>query len=927
MKRLLLVLLALTFVFTFSTFAAENGENVFDKVWDSSSDDLGAAGWHIEDLGDLDQDGHNEFVVCTDENGMTFYVYEATGNNTFEKVFTHNVANCTYSYVMATGDLDGNGQGEIIAGVKAGTPDVFGIHIFEWDGVEGSDNYTFQTAFNVGDSSSVTAMDAGDFDGDGVQELFIAETERDDIYIMSLDTTSSYAFPSWKEEFHDELNNEADYSPWGFTSGDFDGDEKMEMATVEWDYNGLIVIQADTVDTYTRELWWDDMTHPNDGSTLRSLGSEDLDGDGFTEILLPSTNGNLYIVNNFGTFEGLDTEEGALDSVLGFPKTAVNGAAMGDQDMYFGSDGPDLYVTGDSALYDYEFDGDDYSVEAGWTRHELSYDTGKMYQDAQTGDWDGDGQPEVAVVLRSAPYLEVWEHAPLTKGEFSTNVTEDSSAYTYQIRGAAAGSDLDQDGKKEVFITDYRGPQIHGFEAVDDNTLEWVWSSDTIQSEAYAPNRNVVTGDMDNDGIGEVIFAVQADPGDIETGVQIYEWDGETDNGYNVKAEIPLDELSDDRWRFEQIDAPADVDGDGDSELLLANNGNGAAYDKLYIISVDGTFESGFYTPTIEGSWNKEEHAFGGSPMFGSYGDLDGDGTHEVVFGIWDNGGLFIVDVTGADTYEFKKYIYADVYMTDDVAYAGLEVADYDGDGRDEVMNPLYGTYYNTLLNIDGSLDDASEDDVHVIRGAYKGSGLCGATSADFDNDGKFEFYSPNYFSHTYEFDFTGTDPNLPEDWEVKAAISDFVEDDAYGPFACDAADDLDGDGQGEIVVGYLESFAFEPQVWMKIAEFTGETFVQDEWRIVTPEDYKLSQNYPNPFNPTTEISYTIPLAKNVSITIYDMLGREVKTLVNEKQTAGTYKVMWNGLDNSGNKVSSGTYFYRMKAGHIVKTKSMTLVK
>lgn len=90
------------------------------------------------------------------------------------------------------------------------------------------------------------------------------------------------------------------------------------------------------------------------------------------------------------------------------------------------------------------------------------------------------------------------------------------------------------------------------------------------------------------------------------------------------------------------------------------------------------------------------------------------------------------------------------------------------------------------------------------------------------------------------------------------------------------------------------------------------------------PEKYSLSQNYPNPFNPTTTIKYSIPNDGFVSLKIYNVLGSEVATLVNEEQSAGNYNVEFR-MQNL--ELSSGTYFYRLQAGNFIQTKKMILLK
>lgn len=100
------------------------------------------------------------------------------------------------------------------------------------------------------------------------------------------------------------------------------------------------------------------------------------------------------------------------------------------------------------------------------------------------------------------------------------------------------------------------------------------------------------------------------------------------------------------------------------------------------------------------------------------------------------------------------------------------------------------------------------------------------------------------------------------------------------------------------------------------------------------PIEFTLEQNYPNPFNPSTIIRYSLPYVtlsgvegSRVILKIYDILGREIKTLINQEQTSGVYEVIWNGDDKLGNKVSTGVYFYRIDAGDFVQTKKMLLMK
>jgi hypothetical protein len=93
------------------------------------------------------------------------------------------------------------------------------------------------------------------------------------------------------------------------------------------------------------------------------------------------------------------------------------------------------------------------------------------------------------------------------------------------------------------------------------------------------------------------------------------------------------------------------------------------------------------------------------------------------------------------------------------------------------------------------------------------------------------------------------------------------------------------------------------------------------------PKSFNLSQNYPNPFNPTTNINYSIPQDAMVKLTVFNSLGQVVKTIVNAEQKAGYYTIRWDGSNESGSKVASGMYIYRITAGSFTHSIKMNLIK
>ena len=168
--------------------------------------------------------------------------------------------------------------------------------------------------------------------------------------------------------------------------------------------------------------------------------------------------------------------------------------------------------------------------------------------------------------------------------------------------------------------------------------------------------------------------------------------------------------------------------------------------------------------------------------------------------------------------------------------------------------------------------------------------------------------------------------------------------------------DDLDAHAKSDltdygtdnkILIGYVEGDAIEVRLFSRSrnAELAvvgnldinvygkplsvGNAVVLNQ--LATPTSFELTQNYPNPFNPSTTIRYNVEQNGLVNLNVYDIMGRLVKTLVNDQyRVAGNesgYSVLWNGLDNNGQQVSAGLYIYRLQSGSLSTTNKMILLK
>jgi len=549
-------------------------------------------------------------------------------------------------------------------------------------------------------------------------------------------------------------------------------------------------------------------------------------------------------------------------------------------------------------------------------------------------------------------------------------------------RGVWSGSDLDKDGRMEVFATDYKNGTVHGFEWYFGDTLVHVWSGSSKSTYSSTP-RWVQTGDTDGDGLGEILIFTdysqvdsvgpQGPVADSTAGLWVFEWDGVTDNGFTTTWSRNLLTAFDDTLKHARPEhfTVADIDGDGRDEIIMASNGSTnpnygtnstthAAYseDRFIIMGVEGDIgvlpslvEEFSASPRDTDKDGVRENKFGGgSPQGVVIADTDGDGLKEAVCFSWNNLSCFIIEATGPNAYTQSDtgYKFTDI---DDWTLAPT-VADVNSDGKDEVY---VGAFYKGIVYVIGDTDGdattflpteyAAMDSLATTWDNTRNRGNTYALGAAAHNTA---FGDPAVFvghgAGFRKYDFTGTDvfssaSYTTTDYTIGSGHIDSMQ--TGGVNKMFAGSNLDGDKYGEVILAYqgvadslyagTDSAMVNPnRTFIRVLEWTGastELAVKDIV-LITPEDYKLNPNYPNPFNPSTTIEYSLPIASNISISIFNVIGQEVASLVQlQEKAAGTYHVTWNGMDNNGNKVASGTYFYTMRFGNFTKTKQMTFMK
>jgi len=553
-----------------------------------------------------------------------------------------------------------------------------------------------------------------------------------------------------------------------------------------------------------------------------------------------------------------------------------------------------------------------------------------------------------------------------------------------------AEKDLDQDGKPEILVTDYSNKgHVHVFE-LNGNTLELVWSSPTNEINGNSTPRWVQTGDLDGDGKQEIIYP-NSESASVDLYVRVFEWDGNDNSfvhAIDLPADAFASQGVGNFRTNREVATVYDFDGDGSDELIMANRDNrtyilGITGDipGFGAWQLEGGDPATVPKVGLGSIWHSvpaELDGDEGVEIVNHYWNF---------FGFWSinptGPDSYAYPDTGAtDEYiEFLRELGADA-----VAYMGIQPVDVDGDGNDEIAAIAYiggnDIDYDPVIIEPGELTEGLygwDPDDWAFLGTDLWSELAGRTSgsfwgigaADLNGNGREEILLGGSYPYTIVgIEYNGSGSVLdaanytreilwPGDTQIFEATtirdSAGVIDTLYAesPFVSKiyAGSDINGNGKLEVIASFQSVYdsvrtiyqhwdgtafvedsvvkTLNPnQINLRILESDAATGLRDLGiNLVTPDDYALEQNFPNPFNPTTSIRFTLPVDKKISLTVYDVLGNEVKTLFNEELKKGSYEVTWDGTNNAGSAVASGQYIYTLKYGNFSKSMKMTLLK
>ncbi len=991
------IFMLLMFLSGTTLFGAINGENKFIMVGEVPQTVVGLGLYDIVSLPDLNNNGLEEVLVCADREpegaGTDFYILERGANNELVKVWEYSYTNSYYSYGVDYGDVDNDGWIEII-GFCSADPGQAGVVFFEVDStitdqypLPATPTYQFDiTGTGAGHGPYQGAV--GNIDTDANMELIVTDYEKYKLYIFEL-LNGDIANPIWNTELIDSTTYTSRVS--AVTIGDFDNDGFKDFA-VAASPDCRLVIYENTGEEDKYEIRFDKQLKPgSSNSAYRALTYWDFNGDFIQELIYCNyqSTGEVWLIDNPGELAGMTDANIHLLATLG---GSLTGCTVGNQEFTPSAaiyDGYDIYISDrtNGKIYDIEYIGGTGVFDA---VDPNNYKTYNIYTQSGTGrgvavhklgkspDYDGDGRGDMVIIGTGGnSYMRLLEHEPAN--QLGLNVIYQDppgGPVNSNPRGAVANVDLDQDGKKEIYITQYTG-KIFGYEATGkDNEFEYFWGDTTGKKVGQASSpRDLAAGDIDGNGRWEIYYWMATNSSHPDSaGLWIYEWDGVNDNGIGnpnggptyIYPQTLIDPAITAGYTNEYQDA-GDVDGDGKTEFLMPNNGSPNSADACFVLHcVEGTLDSGF--PTFKAEvWLRSAMGWGGSPWGSGYGDTDGDGHKEAIFMIWDNLQLFFAEYISEDSVQTFQTPPLDTLGEDAVFYNNLGIGDLDGDGDDEIVGVTYSTTPRVfVINMPkGDLSKFDMNDPKQISTVRTVTAQFGGELGDPNRDGKLDLMMADYRrSKISALTLTGTDPMDPNSWTPSEVFyddswvpkpspavydtttgthptdptqslydyylyhwNDGVHSLTDGSFAVKQLEDYDQDGEWEVWINTIQS-PFSDS-WFLIAEGTDVGITVSPWKVIMPEDYKLDDAYPNPFNANCTIKYSLPLDKNVNIKIYNMLGQVVRTLVdNEFQYKGEHKIIWDGTNDHGMSVASGTYVYSLEVGkHVKHTKRISLVK
>jgi hypothetical protein len=413
------------------------------------------------------------------------------------------------------------------------------------------------------------------------------------------------------------------------------------------------------------------------------------------------------------------------------------------------------------------------------------------------------------------------------------------------------------------------------------------------------------------------------------------------------------------------------VDGDGVVDLAVGAHGDddgGFGKGAVWILFLrpDGTVKTHQKISATAGNFTGP---LNGTVLFGSsvtgLGDLDGDGVRDaVVSAPWDNAGgpqtgaIWILFLNSNGTVKTHQKIsdveggFAGDLDSGDLFGRSLAcLGDIGGDGSTELAvgavldddgGSDHGAVWILTLNNDGTVQSHSK--ISSTQGGFTGQldvrdqlGISLTPLGDLDCDGTIELAVGANTDDDGGFDrgavwvlflnLDGTVSSHQKISDTEGNFSGVLDDGDLFGISVASMGDMDGDGGTDLAVGATDDDdggAARGAVWTLFLDGCTASSVPT---ISSPPPFAVRHNHPNPFGPQTTVDFTLHRDAHVLLTVYDVSGALVETLIDRRMFAGDHFVQWDGHDSAGNRVTSGVYFYRLTAANSTITRKAVLLR
>ncbi len=560
------------------------------------------------------------------------------------------------------------------------------------------------------------------------------------------------------------------------------------------------------------------------------------------------------------------------------------GAAWADinNDGYLDLFVPDLHLTATNQLFINNQDGSFREVTSGPVVSEIGRTSGGYF-----GDFDNDGDADLFV----ANYLYTNNFLYLNDGLGNFTKVVDGDIVNDGSRAFGASIvDYDNDGFLDIYVVNGAssnfGENNFLYRNNGDATFTQITSGPLVEDSAHSSSATWC--DYDNDGDSDLFVANGFTEDPTQVGNAFYR-----NNGDGTFTELALSDIG--LWQsYGSNGSWGDYDNDGDFDLYVTNFIG--INNHLFSNNGDGTFTRIFSGIAVNDR---------GDSVSSTWGDYDNDGDLDlyVTNDFNENNVLY-----RNDDGEFVKVVDGDL-VNDGGRSNGAIWGDYDNDGDLDLYVPN-GQRPATQNNILYRNDNASGNhwvNIKCVGVASNTSAIGAKVRAKATIDGV-ERWQLRQVSGSSGFNAQNS-PNVEFGFGAAVLIDSLVIEwpsgavDVYTEVATDSFyQATEGIGLGAVVIS-IES---------------------DQPGI---SDFALLANYPNPFNPVTTIEYRLDSTSEIELSVFDIQGRPVKKLVAGVQGPGGFRIQWTGVDDGGQQVASGIYYYRLRQGKRAITRSMVLLR